>query len=176
MKNKLLVMALILGLACLASFSCVTSGETDGDNNDAKTPDFVKETCSGCTQEENIGNVTGIRFFSYVKNNGGSGKISMTIASGSNSATSHIRRDGRHQLRFPGIGAGGEIEHDHFHLFGKIPGIAGIHGYAHKDRLSRHGRAIRHAIERKISDSYFSLFHSLLLDGGRCPTVFPRPR
>jgi hypothetical protein len=87
MKNKLLVLALILGLACLVSFSCVTSGEADEDNKDTANPNFVKETCSGCTQEENIGNVTGIRFYSYVKNNGGSGRISMTIASGSNSAT-----------------------------------------------------------------------------------------
>jgi hypothetical protein len=87
MKSKHLGMALLLSLACLVSLSCVTSGETDGNNNDQKTPSFIKDTCTGCPPQENIGSVTGIRFYSYVKNTGGSGKISMTIASGNNSAT-----------------------------------------------------------------------------------------
>jgi hypothetical protein len=87
MKGKHLGMAAVLALACLVSLTCVTSGETDGNNNDQKKPSFIKDTCSGCIQQENIGNVTGIRFYSYVKNTGGSGKISMTIASGNNSAT-----------------------------------------------------------------------------------------
>ncbi|TFG80191.1 MAG: hypothetical protein E4H23_03345 [Chrysiogenales bacterium] len=83
---KLKHLGIVLVMVCLTSFSCVTSSETD-DNNDSNPPNFVKDACSGCTSEENIGNVTGIRFFSYVKNNGGSGKISMTIGAGDKSAT-----------------------------------------------------------------------------------------
>lgn len=83
---KLKHLGIVLVMVCLASFSCVTSGEAD-DNDDSNPPNFIKDTCSGCTSEENIGNVTGIRFFSYVKNTGGSGKISMTIGAGDKSAS-----------------------------------------------------------------------------------------
>ncbi|MBU4404089.1 MAG: hypothetical protein L6428_12585 [Candidatus Aminicenantes bacterium] len=83
---KLKHLGIVLVMVCLASFSCVTSSETD-DNNDSNPPNFVSDPCAGCKAEENIGNVTGIRFFSYVKNTGGSGKISMTIGAGDKNAS-----------------------------------------------------------------------------------------
>jgi|GEM_PF-3461767 len=83
---KLKHLGIVLVMVCLASFSCVTSGEADN-NDDSNPPNFIKDTCSGCPSEENIGNVTGIRFFSYVKNTGGSGKISMSIGAGDKSAS-----------------------------------------------------------------------------------------
>ncbi|MBN2345519.1 MAG: hypothetical protein JXO51_03950 [Candidatus Aminicenantes bacterium] len=89
MKLKSLPMVLILAWACMAAVSCVTSGETGG-NDDEKLPDFVQDSCAGCADQEFIregGIVTGIRFFSYVKNTGGSGKISMSIASSGGNAT-----------------------------------------------------------------------------------------
>ena len=76
MKSKRiwLVMVLAMGTWCLASCSCVTGGGDDG-NDDAEKPNFVQETCSGCVRDEQIksaGKVTGYRFYSYVKNIGGS--------------------------------------------------------------------------------------------------------
>jgi hypothetical protein len=87
MKSKHLFLSLVLLMASLIAISCKTSGEPGDDNDNTKTPNFVKEACAGCKAEENIGNVTGIRFFSYIKNTGGSGKISMTIDSGNGNAT-----------------------------------------------------------------------------------------
>ncbi|HSQ36099.1 MAG TPA: hypothetical protein VLQ89_08925, partial [Candidatus Binatia bacterium] len=78
---------LLLLLAGLIFASCVTVGDGDGEGDDSNPPNFVNETCGGCPTEEYIGSVTAIRFFSYVKNIGGSGKISMTIGTGGASAT-----------------------------------------------------------------------------------------
>lgn len=86
MKFKLLFLLLVLLMASLITISCVSSGET-GDNDETKSPNFVSDPCGGCPVQEYIGSVTGIRFFSYVKNIGGSGKISMTIGNGTNTAT-----------------------------------------------------------------------------------------
>jgi len=87
MKCKQLFFVSVLFMASLIAISCVTSGG-DGDDNDViDPPSFTSDTCGGCPVQENIGSVTGIRFFSYVKNIGGSGKISMTIGSGTNTAT-----------------------------------------------------------------------------------------
>ena len=85
MEFKRLGMILVLVMTCLATYSCVSSSDTDGD--ETKTPNFVNDPCSGCKSEEYIGNVTGIRFFSYVKNDGGAGVISMTIGTVDYSAT-----------------------------------------------------------------------------------------
>jgi hypothetical protein len=93
MKHKTLAFVLLLVLACLASPSCVTSSG-DGDNNDGgNKPDFVQDTCSGCAKEEYLpssSNATSIIFYSYVKNNGGAGKISMTIGAEGNTATAQF--------------------------------------------------------------------------------------
>jgi hypothetical protein len=67
----------------------VTSGEND-DNDESDKPNFVNDPCPGCKAEEYIyqgATVSGIRFFSYVKNNGGDGIVSMTIGAGDNNTT-----------------------------------------------------------------------------------------
>ena len=88
MKFKHLLMVLALLMLGLITVSCVTAGGDDDSGGDTTNPpNFVADTCSGCPAEEYIGSVTGIRFFSYVKNNGGDGVISMTIGAGSGSAT-----------------------------------------------------------------------------------------
>jgi hypothetical protein len=87
MKFKHLFFVLVLLMVGLITLSCVTSGGDGGDGNVTDPPNFTSDTCGGCPVQENIGSVTGIRFFSYVKNIGGGGKISMTIGSGTNTAT-----------------------------------------------------------------------------------------
>lgn len=85
MKFKRLGRVLVLAMAvtCLASFSCAKGGG-DGDDDNSKTPNFVADTVTGpirqCSPADP--NATSITYYSYVKNIGGSGKISMTISSG----------------------------------------------------------------------------------------------
>jgi hypothetical protein len=81
-------LGLVLAMVCLASFSCVTGGGGD-DNNDSKKPDFVQDTAMSPTVQyvPSSSNATSITYYSYVKNNGGSGKISMTIGAEGSSAT-----------------------------------------------------------------------------------------
>ena len=88
MKTKRLwrVLGVVVAVALLGSVSCKTGGGGDGGGGDDEdNPSFVQETCSGCTQENTLSN--GFRFFSYVKNIGGAGKIGMTISSSKGSAT-----------------------------------------------------------------------------------------
>ncbi|MCX6556525.1 MAG: hypothetical protein NTW95_03690 [Candidatus Aminicenantes bacterium] len=86
MKLKHLFWASVLLMAGLIAISCATSGGDDGDGDGTNPPNFVADSCGGCPAEEYIG-VTAIRFFSYVKNDGGDGTISMTIGTSSGSAT-----------------------------------------------------------------------------------------
>jgi hypothetical protein len=87
MKSRNFFLAAMLIMAVVMALSCKIGGG-DGDDGDADNPpNFVSDPCAGCKTEEYIGSVTGIRFFSYVKNIGGAGKISMTIGTGSGSAT-----------------------------------------------------------------------------------------
>lgn len=90
LKRLGLVLVLAMAIVCLASFSCVKGGG-EGDDDNSKTPNFVQDTASGLTVQytPSSGNATSIRYYSYVKNNGGSGKISMTISSG-DSATAQF--------------------------------------------------------------------------------------
>jgi hypothetical protein len=92
MKFKRLgtVLVLAMAIACLASFSCVTNRNANDGNDDGKTPNFVKDPSAGSFKFEEIksgGIVTGIRFISYVKNIGGTGKIGMTIGAAGQSTT-----------------------------------------------------------------------------------------
>jgi hypothetical protein len=87
MKFKHLLLLMVLLMAGLIAISCVTTSGENGGNDETNLPNFANDPCGGCPVQENIGSVTGIRFFSYVKNIGGSGKISMTIGSGTNTAT-----------------------------------------------------------------------------------------
>lgn len=93
MKFKHLGMVLLLAMAivCLASFSCVTGGG-EGDDEDAKIPDFVQDTATGLTVQyiPSSSNATSITYFSYVKNIGGKGKISMTLGATGNTATAQF--------------------------------------------------------------------------------------
>jgi hypothetical protein len=86
MKSKRLFLAAMLIVASLVAVSCKIGGG-NGDNDETDPPNIVGDPCGGCKTEENIGNVTGIRFFSYVKNIGGDGDITMTIASSSGSTS-----------------------------------------------------------------------------------------
>ena len=83
---------IVLVMVCLASFSCITSGEADEDNNETKTPNFVKDTVTGSETlyTPSNSNATSITYYSYVKNIGGSGKISMTIGAEGNTATAQF--------------------------------------------------------------------------------------
>ncbi len=88
MKMKRIGIMLILGMALVAASACFLA--KDKDDEDGEKPDFVVETCAGCPVQEFIdqgGTVIGIRFFSYVKNNGDAGKISMAIDAGAGSAS-----------------------------------------------------------------------------------------
>jgi hypothetical protein len=87
MKFKRLFFTLVLLMAGLIAISCVSTSGDNGDGDETNPPNFVSDPCGGCKTQENIGSVTGIRFFSYVKNDGGDGTISMTIGAGNNSTT-----------------------------------------------------------------------------------------
>jgi len=82
-KRLGMVLVLVVAIVCLASFSCVKGGG-EGDDDDSKTPNFVQETAWDLTVQytPSNSNATSITYYSYVKNIGGSGKISMTISSG----------------------------------------------------------------------------------------------
>ena len=134
---KLKHLGIVLVMVCLASFSCVTSGEADEDNNETKTPNFIKDTCSGCTSEENIGNVTGIRFFSYVKNTGGSGKIGMTIGAGDKSATREFNVTAGTSYVFQASVPVEKSSSSSFTYQAKFPGSTRIYGYSYGKRISR---------------------------------------
>jgi len=86
MKSKQLFFVGMVLLASLATCSCKIGG-SNGDDDEINPPNFVNDPCAGCPAEEYIGGVTGIRFFSYIKNNGGDGDITMTIASSSGSTS-----------------------------------------------------------------------------------------
>ena len=90
MKFRKLVFTCVLALACLACFSCVSNGDGGDDNDDLLLPNFVKESCSGCPTDEKImagSTVTGYRFYSYIKNTGAAGKVSMSIGAGNRTAS-----------------------------------------------------------------------------------------
>jgi len=89
MKSIHIWLVMVLAVALLVAGSCVKSGENDN-GDDSDNPNFIQEACSGCLKDEQIisaGKVTGYRFYSYVKNIGGAGKIGMTIGVGSSSAS-----------------------------------------------------------------------------------------
>jgi hypothetical protein len=87
MKNKHLFSVLALLMMGLITISCKISGGDGGDGDATNPPNIVSDPCASCTVEEYIGSGTGIRFFSYVKNIGGDGDITMTIASSSGSTS-----------------------------------------------------------------------------------------
>jgi hypothetical protein len=89
MKSMRICLVLVLAIALLQASSCFKKGE-NGDGDDSEKPNFIQDTCSGCPNQENIpasGSVTGMRFYSYVKNIGGSGKIGMSIGAGNGNAS-----------------------------------------------------------------------------------------
>jgi hypothetical protein len=87
MKFIRLFLLLVLLMTCLIASTCANSNDDPNDPDPNNPPNFVADACAGCPAQENIGNVTGITFFSYVKNIGGAGKISMTIGVGGDNAT-----------------------------------------------------------------------------------------
>jgi len=87
MRFKQLFLVLPLLMMGLIAGSCVTTGGDDGGDGDrANPPNFVSDACGGCPAEQMIG-ATGITFFSYVKNIGGDGDVTMSIDAGSGSTT-----------------------------------------------------------------------------------------
>jgi hypothetical protein len=87
MKIKHLFLVLAMLMMGLIAVSCVTTGGDDGDGGDVTNPpNFVSDACGGCPADQMIG-TTGITFFSYVRNNGGDGDVSMTIDAGNGSTT-----------------------------------------------------------------------------------------
>jgi hypothetical protein len=91
-KHLSLVLVLVVAIACLASFSCVKGGGDDNNNDDSAKPNFVADTVTGsirqCTPADP--NATSITYYSYVKNIGGKGKISMTLGATGNTATAQF--------------------------------------------------------------------------------------
>lgn len=85
MKGKHLFLACTVLLAGLMAVSCVGIGD-GGDDDVTDLPNFVSDPCGGCKTVEYT-SATVITFFSYVKNNGGDGTITITIDSGSGSST-----------------------------------------------------------------------------------------
>lgn len=85
MKTMRFFLVVVLALGILNTSSCLGKGDDDDNGNDSEDPNFVQSACAGCPQEEALAN--GFRFFSYVKNVGGSGKIGMTISNSKGSAT-----------------------------------------------------------------------------------------
>ncbi len=85
MKTMRLFWVAVLALCVLSAFSCLGGGDDDNNGNDSEDPNFIESACAGCPLEEVLAN--GFRFFSYVKNIGGSGKIGMTISTSKGSAT-----------------------------------------------------------------------------------------
>ncbi len=84
MKSMHIWLVMVLAVTILGASTC-SKNKDNGNGDDADLPNFVKETCSGCPPETVLSN--GFRFFSYVKNIGGTGKIGMTISSTKGSAT-----------------------------------------------------------------------------------------
>jgi len=84
MKSMHIWLAMVLAATILGGSSCAKNNG-NGNGDDSADPNFIQETCSGCAQESVLAN--GFRFFTYVKNIGGSGKIGMTISSSKGSAT-----------------------------------------------------------------------------------------
>lgn len=84
MKSLRIFLVMVLAIALLGASTCAKNDDNNG-GNDADAPNFIRESCSGCPQETVLSN--GFRFFSYVKNIGGTGKIGMTISSSKGSAT-----------------------------------------------------------------------------------------
>ena len=84
MKSMHIWLVMVLAIAILGASTCAKNNDNNG-GNDADNPSFIQETCPGCTQETVL--ATGFRFFSYVKNIGGTGKIGMTISSSKGNAT-----------------------------------------------------------------------------------------
>jgi hypothetical protein len=67
MKFKHLLLLMVLLMAGLIAISCVTTSGENGGNDETNLPNFANDPCVGCPLQEDIGSVTGIRFFSYVK-------------------------------------------------------------------------------------------------------------
>ncbi len=89
MKSMHIWLVMVLAVSLLHASSCGKSDE-NGNGDDSDNPNFIQETCSGCVRDEPFiinGKVTGYRFYSYVKNIGGTGKIGMSIGVGSNTAS-----------------------------------------------------------------------------------------
>ncbi len=84
MKSMRIWLVMFLAIAILGASTCAKNDDNGG-GDDADLPNFVQETCAGCVQESVL--ASGFRFFSYVKNIGGSGKIGMSISSTKGSAS-----------------------------------------------------------------------------------------
>ncbi len=85
MKTMRIFLVALLALGILGASTCMENKGDDDDNNNTEEPNFVESACVGCTLETALAN--GFRFFSYVKNIGGGGKIGMTITTSKGSAT-----------------------------------------------------------------------------------------
>lgn len=89
MKSLRILLVMVLAVTLLGASTCFKKSD-NGNGDDSDLPNFVKDACSGCVADEQIksgGAVTGYRFYSYVKNIGGSGTIGMSISAGPGSAT-----------------------------------------------------------------------------------------
>jgi hypothetical protein len=127
MKSKHIWLIMLLAFALLRASSCFKKDD-NGDGDDSKDPDFIQETCSGCLRDEQIktdGKVTGYRFYSYVKNIGGSGKIGMTISTKSGTATNQFDVVAGTSYTFRATVTVQEMSTASFTYLAKFPGTAG---------------------------------------------------
>jgi hypothetical protein len=137
MKSMHIWLAMILAVTILGGSSCNKNGD-NGNGDDSDLPSFVQEACSGCVRDEPIssgGKVTGYHFYSYVKNNGGSGKIGMTIGVGTSTASKEFTVTANTSYTFRATVTVQEKSTSSFTYQAKFPGPAGytdshpINGY-----------------------------------------------
>ena len=113
---------MVLAITLLGASTCAKNDDNNG-GDDADHPNFVQEYLPGCPQETVLAN--GFRFFSYVKNIGGTGKIGMTISSSKGSATKEFTVTANTSYVFSTDVPAQALSSASFTYYGEIPGKAG---------------------------------------------------
>jgi hypothetical protein len=122
MKSMHIWLVMALAVAILSAGTCAKKND-DGNGNDSDLPNFIQESCPGCPQETVLAN--GFRFFSYVKNIGGSGKIGMTISSSKGGATKEFSVTANTNYVFSADVPAQAKSSSSFTYMAKFPGKAG---------------------------------------------------
>lgn len=122
MKSMRIFLVMVLAIALLGASTCAKNSDDNG-GDDADDPNFIQESCPGCPQETALAN--GFRFFSYVKNIGGSGKIGMTISNSKGNATKEFSVTANTSYVFSADVPAQAKSSSSFTYMAKFPGKAG---------------------------------------------------